>query len=85
MNVMVVSLGDFNMILGNDFFAAIKVTILPHLFGLVIENEEKLCFVVGHIILIDVLSQKGVWKMVTTISTVKVDFTDGVRDAIQML
>nr|XP_029117999.1 uncharacterized protein LOC114913497 [Elaeis guineensis] len=42
---MVVSLDDYNLILGNDFFIAGKVAILPHLFGLMIHDEKKPYFV----------------------------------------
>ena len=54
MDLMVVLLNDFDMILSNDFFVTTKIAILPHLFGLLIGNEEKSCFVTGHSIPIDV-------------------------------
>ena len=47
MNLMMVLLDDYNLILGNDFFIAAKVAILPHLFGLMIHDEKKLYFVTG--------------------------------------
>lgn len=45
--LMVVPLNDFDMIPSNDFFVAAKVAVLPHLFGLLIGNEEKLALLQG--------------------------------------
>ena len=42
-----VPLDDFDFILGNDFFQRAKVTLLPHLNGLLIMDEKQPCFVAG--------------------------------------
>lgn len=55
---MVILLDDFDMILNNDFYVIAKVAILPHLFSLLIGNEENPCFVVGHSIAVDVRKPK---------------------------
>lgn len=56
MDLMVVPLDDFNLILGNDFFVVAKVAmaILLHLFGLLIVDEKKPCFIARHCIPFDV-------------------------------
>ena len=82
MDLMVVPLDDFDMILGNDFFIAAKMAILPHLFGLLISNEKP-CFVVGHSIRTDALSWKDVMETIAVISNVEADFIDGSWDAAQ--
>lgn len=43
-----VLLNDFNLIIGNDFLFAAKIAVLPHLYRLLIGDEVKPCFVVGH-------------------------------------
>lgn len=64
MDLMVVPLDDFDIILGNDFFIAAKVAILPCLYSLLISNEEKPSFVVGYSLPIDAKVHKSKVEMV---------------------
>ena len=43
--LMVVPLDDFDVIMGNDFFKAAKVALMPYLGGLLILDESTPCFV----------------------------------------
>ncbi|GMP63109.1 hypothetical protein CsSME_00024932 [Camellia sinensis var. sinensis] len=42
---MAVPLDDCDFILGNDFFVAAKVALMPYLDGLLISDEKEPCFV----------------------------------------
>ena len=42
-----VPLDDSDFILGNDFFQRAKVTLLPHLNGMLIMDKKQPCFVAG--------------------------------------
>lgn len=53
MDLMVVPLDNFDLIVNNDFFVVAKMAILLYLFGLLIGNEKKPCFIAGHSIVVD--------------------------------
>lgn len=44
-DLMVYPLDDFELILGNEFFVAAKVAVVPHLCGILIADEKQPCFV----------------------------------------
>lgn len=44
-NLTIVSLDDFELILGIEFFVRAKVTLMPHLFGILVADEKYPCFV----------------------------------------
>jgi hypothetical protein len=44
-DLMVYPLDDFELILGNEFFVAAKVAVMPHLGGILIADEKRPCFV----------------------------------------
>lgn len=46
-NLLVITLDDFELILGIDFPTSAKAMVIPHLGGLVIMDEAQLCFVAG--------------------------------------
>ena len=46
-NLLYVPLDDFDLILGVDFLLRAKVTLIPHLGGLVVLGENQPCFVKG--------------------------------------
>ena len=46
-NLLYVPLDDFDLILGVDFLLRAKVTLIPHLGGLMVLGEKQPCFVKG--------------------------------------
>ncbi|KAH7856309.1 hypothetical protein Vadar_006597 [Vaccinium darrowii] len=47
-DLMVYPLDDFELILGNEFFLAAKVAVMPYLGGILIADEKQPCFVPRH-------------------------------------
>ncbi|KAH7865055.1 hypothetical protein Vadar_001700 [Vaccinium darrowii] len=47
-DLMVYPLDDFELILGNEFFLAAKVAVMPYLGGILIADEKQPCFVLRH-------------------------------------
>lgn len=64
LDLMIVPLDNFNLILSNDFLVVTKVGTLPHLFRLLIGDEKKPCFVIGHSVPSDTEVHKQKMKMV---------------------
>ncbi|KAH7845877.1 hypothetical protein Vadar_006951 [Vaccinium darrowii] len=48
-DLMVYPLDDFELILGNEFFLAAKVAVMPYLGGILIADEKQPCFVPRHV------------------------------------
>lgn len=45
LSLMIITLDDFDIILGNDFFVKAKVALMPHLGRVLISDRNKPCFV----------------------------------------
>lgn len=47
LDVMVIAMDDFDIILDNNFLMKARVSVVPHLSGLLITDSKKPCFIEG--------------------------------------
>ncbi|GAV84407.1 gag-asp_proteas domain-containing protein [Cephalotus follicularis] len=74
LNLMIVSLDDFDVIFGIDFLTRSKAVPMPHLKGLMFMGENQPCFVFGNMMEDHYCGNKGKNSMLSTMQ-----ISDGLR------